>query len=60
MIPAARAIRRARWAMDEFIVEGIKTTLPLQKMLIESDTFRDVTYHTRYIDEWLKERHDER
>jgi acetyl-CoA carboxylase biotin carboxylase subunit len=50
------AIRRMRWAMDEMVVEGIKTTLPLQKLLIESDVFRDATFHTRYIDHWLKER----
>ena len=50
------AIRRMTWAIDEFVVEGIKTTLPLQRMLITGEAFRDVKYNTRYIDAWLKER----
>jgi acetyl-CoA carboxylase biotin carboxylase subunit len=52
------AIRRMRWALDEFVVEGIKTTLPLQRLLIEGEAFRGARMHTRYIDQWLKERRE--
>jgi len=50
------ALTRMLWAIDEFIVEGVKTTLPLQKALLEGDAFRDVTFYTRYVDEWLSTR----
>ncbi|MDP2306865.1 MAG: acetyl-CoA carboxylase biotin carboxylase subunit [Pseudomonadota bacterium] len=50
------AIRKLLGAMDEFVVEGIRTSLPLQKLLLSDPAFRDVKFHTRYIDEWLKNR----
>ena len=52
----ASAIRRAVRAIDEFVVEGISTSLPLQRLLLESDEFRDVTFNTRFIDGWLAAR----
>ena len=51
-----RAIQRMNWAINEFVVEGIKTTLPLQLELLLGDAFRDVSFHTRYVDRWLEER----
>lgn len=50
------ATRRLRWAMDEYVVEGIKTTLPLQRALVDDPLFTDVRYHTRIVDGWVKER----
>jgi acetyl-CoA carboxylase biotin carboxylase subunit len=50
------AIRRIQWAMDEFIVEGIDTTLPVQRELIAGEVFRRVEHYTRYVDEWLTKR----
>lgn len=50
------AIRRIMRAMEEYVVEGIDTTLPLQMELMRSDTFRDVDFYTKYIDAWLEER----
>jgi acetyl-CoA carboxylase biotin carboxylase subunit len=50
------AIRRLTWAMDEYVVEGIRTTLPLQRALVADPAFREVRFHTRYIDEWLANR----
>jgi biotin carboxylase len=44
------------WAIDEFIVEGIKTTLPLQRELLTGEAFQEVSFHTRYVDRWLLER----
>lgn len=49
----AHAIRRMRGAIEEFIVEGIKTTLPMQAELLATDEFRDMRIHTRFVDEWL-------
>ncbi len=50
------AVRKLLGAMDEFVIEGIRTSLPLQKLLLSDPAFRDVRFHTRYIDEWLKNR----
>ncbi len=47
------AIQRLRWAMRELVVEGIKTTLPLQRELVDDPAFVAAAVHTRYIDEWL-------
>ncbi len=52
----ASAIRRAVRAIDEFVVEGISTSLPLQRLLLTSPEFRDNRFHTRFIDGWLKAR----
>jgi acetyl-CoA carboxylase biotin carboxylase subunit len=50
------AIRRMAWAIDEFVVEGIRTTLPLQRALIDTPEFRDVRFWTRFVDEWVAAR----
>jgi acetyl-CoA carboxylase biotin carboxylase subunit len=52
----AHAKRRMLWAIDEFVVEGIKTTLPLQKALLEDKAFDEVRFYTRYVDDLLKSR----
>ena len=54
------AIRRLRWALEEFVVEGIRTTIPLQRQLLEDKSFQEVRVHTRFVDEWLKRREEER
>jgi len=50
------AIRRLSWALDEYVVEGIRTTLPLQRALVADPAFRELRYHTRFIDDWLAAR----
>ncbi len=50
------AIKRTLGAIDEFIVEGIKTTLPVQAELLQTDEFRTGTMYTRFIDGWLEAR----
>jgi acetyl-CoA carboxylase biotin carboxylase subunit len=50
------AIRKLLGAMNEYVVEGIRTSLPLQKLLLSDPAFHEVRFHTRYIDEWLKTR----
>jgi acetyl-CoA carboxylase, biotin carboxylase subunit len=50
------AIRRLQGAMRETVVEGIRTTLPLQLALVADEAFQNGTMHTRYIDEWLQRR----
>jgi acetyl-CoA carboxylase, biotin carboxylase subunit len=48
------AINRARRALREYRLEGIKTTIPLHIRLLEDDAFRSGEYHTGYLEELLK------
>ena len=50
------AINRARRALREYRLEGIKTTIPLHMRLLEEDAFRSGEYHTGYLEELLKEK----
>jgi len=50
------AIKKMLWAVDQFVVEGIRTTLPLQRTLLAGAAFGESKFHTRYVDTWLKER----
>jgi acetyl-CoA carboxylase biotin carboxylase subunit len=50
------AIKKMLGAMDEVVVEGIRTTLPLQRLLLSDPAFTEVRFHTRFIDGWLKNR----
>jgi acetyl-CoA carboxylase biotin carboxylase subunit len=47
------AIYRARRALREYRIEGIKTTIPLHMRLLEEDVFRSGEYHTGYLEELL-------
>jgi acetyl-CoA carboxylase, biotin carboxylase subunit len=48
------AISRARRALREYRLEGIKTTIPLHMRLLEDEAFRTGEYHTGYLEELLK------
>ncbi len=50
------ALARLAWAMDEFIVEGIDTTLPMLKELVATKEFHDMTVYTGFVDKWLEAR----
>ncbi len=47
------AISRARRALREYRLEGIKTTIPLHLRLLEDEAFRSGGYHTGYLEELL-------
>ncbi|HEY7472833.1 MAG TPA: acetyl-CoA carboxylase biotin carboxylase subunit [Gemmatimonadota bacterium] len=51
----AQAIARMRVALDEFVVEGIATTIPLHRRLIQEPRFLAGELHTRFVEEWLAE-----
>lgn len=45
------AIARMQRALDEYHIEGIKTTIPFHKAVMESDAFRRGEFDTSYVDE---------
>jgi acetyl-CoA carboxylase biotin carboxylase subunit len=47
------AINRAARALDEFIIEGIKTNIPLHKKIIQTEEFRSGRYTTRFLESIL-------
>lgn len=46
----AEAIARAKRALDEFEIEGIKTTIPFHKRVLENEVFVAGEAHTDFID----------
>ena len=45
-------ISKMRRALDEFIVEGIKTTIPFHRMLMDNEQFISGDFTTKFIDEF--------
>ena len=39
-------------ALDEFIVEGVKTTIPFHKKLLQDEVFRSGVYNTGFLDDY--------
>jgi acetyl-CoA carboxylase biotin carboxylase subunit len=50
------AIARMRRALDEYLITGIKTTVPFFTWLLAQPDFRAGRFHTTYLDEALKAR----
>jgi acetyl-CoA carboxylase biotin carboxylase subunit len=51
------ALRRARRAMDEFEIDGVATTLPFHRWLLDQPEFIDGTHTTSYLAERLAGKH---
>ena len=49
------AIIRMTRALDEFIVEGISTTIPFHKLVLEHETFRTGKYHTGVLEQIINQ-----
>ena len=47
------AIAKMRQALDEFVVEGIKTNVSFHKKIMASDKFREAKYDTHFLEEFL-------
>ncbi len=43
-------IKKMERALDEFIVEGVKTTVPFHQRLMRDENFRKGDFHTGYLD----------
>jgi len=50
------AIARMRRALREYVVAGIKTTVPFFEWLLAQPAFADGAFHTTYLDELLRSR----
>jgi len=43
-------IKKMRRALDEFIVEGVKTTIPFHRQLMDDESFQKGKFHTGFLD----------
>jgi acetyl-CoA carboxylase biotin carboxylase subunit len=50
------AVSRMRCALDEYVVAGIKTTIPFFRWLVNQPDFAAGRFHTSYLDEVLASR----
>jgi acetyl-CoA/propionyl-CoA/long-chain acyl-CoA carboxylase, biotin carboxylase, biotin carboxyl carrier protein len=48
-----KARRRMLRALDEFVVEGIPTTMPFHRWVLDTEEFRSGTVHTKWVEEAL-------
>jgi acetyl-CoA carboxylase, biotin carboxylase subunit len=49
------AIKRMRRALGEFMIEGIKTTIPLQSKIITTADFKDGAYDITWVESFLRQ-----
>ncbi|HEX8446672.1 MAG TPA: acetyl-CoA carboxylase biotin carboxylase subunit [Sphingomonas sp.] len=47
------ALRRLRRALEEFVIEGVKTTIPLHQALLDDPEFQRGDYTIKWLEEWL-------
>jgi acetyl-CoA carboxylase biotin carboxylase subunit len=48
------AVQRLRRGLDEFIIEGIRTTIPLHRLIVNDRAFLEGRFSTQYLDSFLK------
>ncbi len=50
----AGAIRRLRRALEEFVIDGVKTTIPLHQQLLDDPEFQAGAYTIKWLEDWLE------
>jgi acetyl-CoA carboxylase biotin carboxylase subunit len=53
-----RCIMRLRRALEEFVVEGMKTTVPLHQRIVRDPEFMAGEYTIKWLEEWLERNPD--
>ncbi|ARS27055.1 acetyl-CoA carboxylase biotin carboxylase subunit [Sphingomonas sp. KC8] len=47
------ALRRLRRALEEFVIDGVTTTIPLHQALLDDPDFQKGDYTIKWLEEWL-------
>src|ERR1700749_1019743 len=47
------ALRRLRRALEEFVIDGMKTTIPLHQALLDDPEFQTGNYTIKWLEQWL-------
>jgi acetyl-CoA carboxylase biotin carboxylase subunit len=45
------AINKMKRALDEFVIEGIKTTIPFHRKLMDNEDYIEGVYTTKFMEE---------
>jgi acetyl-CoA carboxylase biotin carboxylase subunit len=53
-----RCLMRLRRALEEFVIEGMKTTIPLHQHLLDDPDFQAGNYTIKWLEEWLAKQTD--
>jgi acetyl-CoA carboxylase biotin carboxylase subunit len=53
------AISKMKRALDEFVIEGVKTTIPFHRQLMEHPDYISGNYTTAFMDSWIMEAPEE-
>jgi acetyl-CoA carboxylase biotin carboxylase subunit len=53
-----RCIMRLRRALEEFVVEGLKTTIPLHQRIVRDEEFLAGDYTIKWLEDWLTRNQD--
>jgi acetyl-CoA carboxylase biotin carboxylase subunit len=48
-----RCLMRLRRALEEFVIDGMKTTIPLHQALLDDPEFNEGAYTIKWLEEWL-------
>tara|TARA_R110002072_G_scaffold38314_22_gene111068 strand:- start:7837 stop:9186 length:1350 start_codon:yes stop_codon:yes gene_type:complete len=51
-----KCIMRLRRALDEMVIEGVKTSIPLHQALLAQDDVLSGDYSIKWLEDWLKDR----
>jgi len=46
------AINKMKRALDEFVIEGVKTTIPFHRQLMDHPDYIDGNYTTKFMEDW--------
>ncbi len=52
----ATAMDRISRALDEFVIRGIKTTVPIGQAILKDPDFRRGRYSTHFVESFIKRR----
>jgi len=47
------ALRRLRRALEEFVIDGVTTTIPLHQALLDDPEFQQGDYTIKWLEQWL-------
>ncbi len=53
-------LMRLNRALEEFVIEGMKTTIPLHQRLLENAEFRSGDYTIKWLEKWLADEREAR
>jgi len=50
-------IQRLKRALEEYVVEGMKTTIPLHQRIVRDPEFLAGNYTIKWLEQWLARQH---